>query len=105
MPPSTTITSPANNLVNTPIMKDKDGSVELEYGQFKVSVPVKQGMTAQAFFDHVESKIVRQQNGAMSVQGGAYDGTRNSNPSVGFGIHMTRPFTPAEKRERAMWEK
>ncbi|MBI5494926.1 MAG: hypothetical protein HY904_07840 [Deltaproteobacteria bacterium] len=74
----------------------KDGSLAFEYGGFKVTVPVKKGMTAERIFNSVERRVLSQQNGAMTVRGG-FDSARVLNPSVGFGVHRTAPMTPVER--------
>lgn len=74
----------------------KDGSLSFEYGDFKVTVPVKKGMSAARIFNAVESKVLHQQNGAMTVRGGM-DSPRVLNPSIGFGIHRTAPMTALER--------
>lgn len=76
----------------------KDGTLSFEYGDFKVSVPVKKGQKAESIFNAVERKVLAQQNGAMSVRGG-FDSDRVMNPSVGFGIHRTAPMTKVERLE------
>ena len=78
----------------------KDGSVSFEYGDFKVTVPVKKGEKAQTIFNAIESKVLAQQNGAMSIRGGEF-GPRTMNPSVGFGIHRATHTTKLEKMEIA----
>jgi len=78
----------------------KDGSLSFEYGDFKVTVPVKKGMSAQRIFNAVESKVVAQQNGAMSIRGGL-ESDRVLNPSIGFGIHRTTPPSAVEKLQMA----
>lgn len=76
----------------------KDGALSFEYGDFKVTVQVKKGWTAERVFNAVERRVLAQQNGAMSVRGN-FDSARVLNPSVGFGIHRTAPMTAVEKLE------
>ena len=76
----------------------RDGTLSFAYGGYKIKVPVKKGTTAEKIFLAVERKVLRQQNGAMSVRGGLTS-ERMMNPSVGFGIHRTLPMTPVERLE------
>ncbi len=73
-----------------------DGTLAFEYGDFKVTVPVKKGQKAETIFNAVERKVLAQQNGAMSIRGG-FDNDRVLNPSIGLGIHRTAPMTKVEK--------
>lgn len=74
----------------------QSGKLSFEYGDFKVTVPIKKGQSAESIFNAVESRVLQQQNGAMSIRGGL-DGGKVLNASIGFGIHRTAPMTPLER--------